>query len=116
MSGRTADLLRATLIFGVCPLLIVTMYSASRDHLLAKYGDLRLHGLDLAALILLVMTIMLWPIMIRQYKKATGADWLVDNISRIGIAIAVLSLLASTLTIPSQARTLSSLTTCPLHA
>lgn len=99
MSGRTADLLRNTLVFGVCPLLTVMMYGTLRDHNLVKYGDSQFRGLDLAALIILALTIALWPFMIAFFKLPSGGSAMIENISRGGVAIAVLSLLASTLTI-----------------
>lgn len=99
MSGRTADLLRGTLVFGVCPLLIIMMYGTVRDHNIAKYGNSEFRGLDIAVLAVLVATLLYVPFIASRFRRPMTSSALVDNISRIGVTIAVASLLASTLTI-----------------
>lgn len=99
MSGRTADLLRGTLIFGVCPLLVVMMYGTVRDHNIAKYGTAEFRGLDLAVAILLGLTVCAIPVMVRNFRRPASSGRMVDGIAKIGVIVAVLSLLASTLTI-----------------
>jgi len=100
MSGRSADLLRYTLVLGVCPLLIVLLYGAIRDHLLSKYGPSGFHWLDIAALIALLFSLSFSVSVLRWRETIASANntgHFVDLISRLAVAIAVLSLLFSAL-------------------
>ncbi|WP_086672935.1 hypothetical protein [Amycolatopsis pretoriensis] len=99
MSGDTADLLRGTLIFGVCPLLVVMMYGTVRDHNIAKYGSADFRGLDIAVAIILLLTFCYMPVMKQNFRKPTSTRGQVDTIAKAGVILALLSLLASTLTI-----------------
>ncbi len=113
-SGRTANLLRSTVIFGVSPLLLVMEYAAVGDHLLANHSTAGFRGLDLLALVLFLMTVGVAVAVTRRYperkesrgadpradaRRQAGPDQLVDRLARAGMVIAILSLLASSLTI-----------------
>jgi hypothetical protein len=113
-SGRTANLLRSTLVFGVSPLLVVLEYGAIGDHLLVNYPTVAFRGVDLLVIVALLMTAGVAVLVTRRYPERTKdsafarqadaegmtrSDRLVDRLSRAGMVIAILSLLTSTITL-----------------
>lgn len=98
-SARTADLLRVTIIFGVCPLLFVLMWGAQRDHLTLKYGASAYGLLDLAYGVALLATLGFAVMAFLRFRVKESGRGLVEVVSRAAVSIAIASLFGSTLTI-----------------
>lgn len=99
-SGRSAELLRRTIVFGACPLLFVLMWGAQRDHLAMKYASSGFHGLDLAYMIAGLLTLLLSFIKRNAHDDGgENSGKLIEFICYVAVAITIASLLTSSLTI-----------------